>query len=68
MKIEIKTALKDFHEVTVIQARHYVKYLLREGLPKIRGTADKIAYIEANRLRGITVEELLGKEQGGKIK
>ena len=59
MKIEIKTALKDFHEVDITQARHYVKYLLREGLPNIRETADKVAYIETNRLRGITVEELL---------
>ncbi len=59
MAIEIKTALKDFHEVSVLQAQHYIRYLIREGLPKIRGTADKIAYIEANRLRGITVEELL---------
>lgn len=67
MKIEIKTALKDFHEVSIVQAQRYVKYLIREGLPKIRGTADKIKYIEANRLRGITVEELLGREQGGKI-
>jgi hypothetical protein len=59
MKIEIKTALTDFHEVNRERARHYVKYLIREGLPKIRGTEDKIKYIEANRLRGITVEELL---------
>ena len=59
MAIEIKTALKDFHEVDITQARHYVKYLIREGLPKIRGTEDKVKYIEANRLRGITVEKLL---------
>lgn len=55
-KIEIKSLFTDWHEVSEEQARRYVRHLLR-SLPMI-AKDKKTEWIEQNRLRGITVNEL----------
>lgn len=56
MKIEIKSLFTDWHEVSKEQAKRYVSHLFR-NLPMIP-QGKKTEWIEKNRLRGITVNEL----------
>lgn len=54
--IEIKSYYTDWHEVNEEVARRYVRWLMK-NLPMVR-KADKKPWIEKNRLRGITIDEL----------
>lgn len=56
-KIEIKSLFCDWHYVNKTQAKEYVYYLL-ENITNIKGQ-ELINYIENNKLRNITVNELL---------
>lgn len=55
--IEIKSTFSDWHEVSKEQAKEYVKFLL-QNMNAIKKT-EQAEYINKNKLRGITVEELL---------
>lgn len=55
--IEIKSLFTDWHEVDEKTAKQYIRALIK-GIT-IMTKDQKIKYIEANRLRGITVKELL---------
>jgi NADH:ubiquinone oxidoreductase subunit D len=55
-KIEIRGVLTDWKEVKPEQAWEYVK-LLKRGITNLNDT-DKNKYINSERLRGTTVEEL----------
>lgn len=56
MKIEIKSLFTDWHEVSIEEAKVYVNWLLKnlQMIPQ----GEKKEWIEKNRLRGITVNEL----------
>lgn len=56
--IEIKNCLTGWHEASKDEAKRYVLFLLDHitAIP----SSDKVEYINRNRLRGITVEELIG--------
>ena len=56
--IEIKSHFSDWHEVTRKQAKKYILYFINHS-PGIKDK-DKIKYIHTNKLKGITVQELLG--------
>lgn len=55
--IELKTTFTDWHEVTPKQARAYVNNFL--SMVTGMTYAQKIDYLNANRLRGATVAELM---------
>jgi len=55
-KIEIRGVFTDWKEVNPEQAREYVK-LLKRGITILNDT-EKNKYINSERLRGTTVEEL----------
>ncbi len=54
--IEIKPLLSDWKQVSKQDAEKFVKSLLDKIMTM--NQAEKIKYIESNRLRGIKVEEL----------
>lgn len=57
MKIEVKTYFNGWKEVSKEQAKKFVLHIIRNASAiKPEETND---YINQNRLRGITVEELL---------
>lgn len=58
-KIEIKSSFKDWHEVDKETAKQYVLHLMHHitNIP----SKEKEEYIEQNKIRGITVKELLQK-------
>lgn len=56
--IQIKGIFSGWREVDKSFAKEYIKSLL-ERIVAIRGIDAKIKYINDNRLKGITVEELL---------
>ncbi len=56
--IEIKRPITGWHEVSKDEAKRYVLFLL-DHITAIPSNA-KAEYINCNRLRGITVEELIG--------
>ena len=55
-KIEIRGIFSEWTEVNLRQAREYIK-IIKRGMTNLKDT-DKNNYINAKRLRGITVEEL----------
>lgn len=55
--IELKTMFTDWHEVTPKQARAYVNNFL--SMTTGMTYAQKIDYLNENRLRGTTVAELM---------
>lgn len=59
--IEIKTFLTDWHEVSREKAEKYIKRVMR-GAVALTDT-EKVKFVEEKQLRGITVEELLHREQ-----
>lgn len=59
-KIEIKSSFTNWHEVSRKQAKEYIKFLL-ENITTMEGKK-LIEYIEINKLKGITVNELLEGE------
>ena len=58
--IEIKSRFNGWIEVSKDKAKEFVKVLMN-GMINIK-EAEKENYINANNLRGITVNELVGKE------
>ena len=61
MKIEIYNHFSGWQPVDREQAARFVSYLL-DNLPAIP-TVQRPAYIEAHRLRGCTVSDLLGEKE-----
>ena len=55
--IEIRSFFTDWHEVDEKTAKQYVRTLLK-GITAL-SMKERIKYIEENRLRGITIKELL---------
>ena len=60
-KIQIKSIFTDWHEVSKKQAKKYVKFLLTHITTK--ENEELIKYIEENKIRGITINELFEEEQ-----
>lgn len=56
MKIEIKSLMHGWKEVDKETARKYITHI-KSGLTNVH-SKDKISYIEKNKLRGITYNEL----------
>lgn len=59
--IEIKSAFTDWHEVSREYAEAYIKQAM-SGMTNLK-EVDKVKFVEEKRLRGITVAELLHREQ-----
>ena len=59
--IEIKTFFADWHEVSREYAEKYIRQAMN-GMTNLK-EADKVKFVEEKRLRGITVAELLHREQ-----
>ena len=59
MKIMVKSFFTGWHEVSKEQAQNYVKHLW-QGMTAI-AEPQKVAYIERNKLQGITVKELFAE-------
>ncbi len=59
--IEIRSLYNGWIKVDRVKAKEYIEYLMI-NLPGITGKKEKIKYINENRLRGITAEELLCKK------
>ena len=59
--IEIKTFFTDWHEVSREKAEKYIRQVMR-GAAALTDT-EKVKLVEEKRLRGITVDELLHREQ-----
>lgn len=63
--IKIKSHFTDWHTVTREQAKEYAIFLLDNITTMPRGELEK--YIEQNKIKGITIKELLEEIRNGKI-
>lgn len=59
--VEIRSLFSGWIIVDKTKAKEYIEYLMI-NLPGITGKKEKIKYINENRLRGITAEDLLKGE------
>ena len=58
--ILIKSFFTDWHEVDRETAKDYILYLLA-NMPAIKGRENKIKYLQDRKIKGISINELIGE-------